>query len=506
MTHLPVLPIVLPLAAAILQLAFARHGIGVQRRIAFAAMAGLVPTAVALLAVADRGTVLVYALGDWPAPYGIVLAVDRLGALMVGLTTVLAAACLLFAVHGEDARGRHFHPLFQLQVAGIHGAFLTGDLFNLFVFFEVMLLASYVLLAHGGGLARTRAGIAYVVLNLTGSALFLVGLGLLYGTLGTLNLADVALQLQAADPARGGLARAGCALVVTVFVLKAALLPLSFWLPHTYAAAAAPVAALFAIMTKVGVVALLRVQAVALAPAAVTADLLQGWLLPLALATIAMAALGALAAGRLQSLSAYLVLGSAGTLLFVPVFASAAVTSAGLYYLLQSTLATAAFFLLGELVAAARPGAGDRFAPGRPVRNTALALGFLLLAAGVAGLPPLAGFLGKVMLLRSVQDAAGAPGIWLALLLSGFVAMAALARGGSLLFWESRTTAAGHPTPAGPARAWAAGLLVATGPLLVLLAQPVSAYAARAAAQLHAPGAYVQEVLAATPIRRERRP
>jgi hypothetical protein len=152
-----------------------------------------------------------------------------------------------------------------LQLFGLTGAFLTGDLFNLFVFFEVMLLASYTLLAHGGGVARTRAGISYVVLNLVGSALFLIALGLLYGTLGTLNLADLAhrLTLPGHDQA---LARLACALLIAVFALKAGLLPLSFWLPHTYTAAGAPVAALFAIMTKVGIVAILRVQVIALAP------------------------------------------------------------------------------------------------------------------------------------------------------------------------------------------------------------------------------------------------
>ena len=211
MNHAPILPILLPLAAALLQLAGARNGIAYQRVVGMAAVVASLTVALWLLALADRGTLMVYALGNWPAPFGIVLVADRLAAMLVALTALLAATSLLFACSGMDGEGRHFHPLFQLQIAGVNGAFLTGDLFNLFVFFEVMLLASYVLLAHGGGLQRTRAGFAYVTLNLAGSAMFLIALGMIYGTVGTLNLADVALRLQAAEAIDAALVRTGCA-------------------------------------------------------------------------------------------------------------------------------------------------------------------------------------------------------------------------------------------------------------------------------------------------------
>ena len=150
----------------------------------------LVGVSVGLLLQAAAGTVLVYRLGDWSAPFGIVLVLDRLSAFMLVLTAVLATAAVVYAAGGVDARGKSFHTLFQLQLMGINGAFLTGDLFNLFVFFEVLLLASYGLMLHGGGGARSRAGFAYVALNLVGSSVFLVALGLLYGSLGSLNLAD----------------------------------------------------------------------------------------------------------------------------------------------------------------------------------------------------------------------------------------------------------------------------------------------------------------------------
>jgi len=436
-----------------------------------------------------------------------VLAADRLAAGMALLTALLAAVCLLAACHGFDARGRHFHPLFQLQIAGLQGAFLTGDLFNLFVFFEVMLLASYALLAHGGGLARTRAGLAYVVLNLAGSALFLVALGLIYGTLGTLNLADVALRLQGHghDPA---LARLACALLVAVFALKAALLPLSFWLPMSYAAAGAPVAALFALMTKVGVVAILRVQAVAFAPAPATAGLLD-WLTPLALLTVLFAALGALAAARLRALAAWLVLGSAGVLLAVPAHAGAALTAAALFYLAQSTFAGAAFFLLAERIGERRGADADHFRAGPALPAPWLALGFFVAAATAAGLPPFSGFVGKLMLLEAFRPTPAVVAVWIVLLTAGFLVMASLARNGSRLFWDRKPDL---PSPAacavGGRRATAIVLLVAAGPLLALFARPVADYAARTAEQLHAPQAYIAAVLGpeAESIRRQRRP
>jgi multicomponent K+:H+ antiporter subunit D len=492
--HAPILPLLIPFAAALLQMACDR--LAFQRAVGLLAAALLVVLTTWLTLLADDGQLRVYALGNWPAPFGIVLVLDRLAAAMTLLTALLAFPALLYASSGFDERGQHFHPLFQLQLFGVLGAFLTGDLFNLFVFFEVMLLASYTLLAHGGGLARTRAGISYVVLNLLGSALFLIALGLLYGTLGTLNLADVAyrLTLPGHDPA---LARLACALLVVVFALKAGLLPLSFWLPHTYTAAGAPVAALFAIMTKVGIVAILRLQAVALAPA--MPDLLDHWLTPLALATIVFAALGVLAAARLRAVAAWLVLLSAGTLLLAPAQANPQIDAAALYYLAHSTLAGGACFLLAGVIAEQRGQAADHLLAGPTPQATWLKVAFLLLVTTLAGLPPFSGFVGKLMLLTTLREVAAGTAIWWVILASGFLVMIALARDGCYLIWKHQAVAG--QTPAAPPIAWqrvaATLLLVAAGPLLAVLARPLSDYAERTAGQLHAPGAYVDGVLGA---------
>src|SRR5690606_16477118 len=192
------------------------------------------------------------------SPFGIVLVLDRLSALMLALTALLAVPVLWFACRGDDRRGPNFHALFQFQLMGINGAFLTGDLFNLFVFFEVLLIASYALLMHGQGKARAKAGLHYVVLNLAGSSLFLFGLGLMYAATGTLNMADVGRLVSNGAVSSPLLLQVSAALLLIVFALKAAVLPLSFWLPGAYAAASAPVAALFAIMTKIGLYAIWR--------------------------------------------------------------------------------------------------------------------------------------------------------------------------------------------------------------------------------------------------------
>ncbi|OYZ55488.1 MAG: cation:proton antiporter, partial [Hydrogenophilales bacterium 16-61-112] len=230
-THLPILPVLLPLVAGILLLALRNAPISLQRGISFAATLALVPLALALLASAGDGTHLVYKLGNWDAPFGIVLVADRLAAWMLMATALVAVFALLHALRGSDTHGRHFHVLFQLQLFGLNGAFLTGDLFNLFVFFEILLLASYGLLLHGGGRLRVKAGLHFVVINLVGSTLFLFAVGTLYGVTGTLNMADLAIKLAHTTPANLALIETAGLLLFSVFALKAAVLPLYLWLP-----------------------------------------------------------------------------------------------------------------------------------------------------------------------------------------------------------------------------------------------------------------------------------
>ncbi len=343
MNHLVILPILIPLFGATLSL-FVEHrrfGSRVQRGVAWASMAALAMVVVALFTQARDGHILVYLLGDWPSRLGIALMVDRLSAWMLLVTTLLAIASLLHACAGWDRRAPHFHALFQFQLMGLNGAFLTGDIFNLFVFFEVMLIASYGLLLSAGRGLRVRVGFHYVVFNVTASTLFLIALGLLYGLLGSLNMAELAVRMANVPPENLRLVQATCGLLLLVFCAKAALLPLYLWLPDTYARAPAAVAALFAVMTKVGLYALLRVSSLWFGEdAGAMAGFASDWLLVAGLGTLVLAALGVLAATRLRVLIAYLVLVSAATLFIA--FALGQVGTIGAGLAAVEVLATAA--------------------------------------------------------------------------------------------------------------------------------------------------------------------
>ncbi|MFN6994932.1 MAG: monovalent cation/H+ antiporter subunit D [Aquincola tertiaricarbonis] len=504
--HLPVLPVLLPMATAVALLAMGDgaggHGNRVLRRARWlsllSVLAGLA-IAVALALRAADGTLQVYRLGAWPAPFGIALVIDRLSALMLVLVGLVALPALVYASGGWDAHGRHFHALFQFQLMGLSGAFVTGDLFNLFVFFEVLLIASYVLMVHGQGRERLRFGVPYVVLNLAASALFLVGMALVYAFTGTLNLADLALRVPQVPAPEAALLQAGAMLLLVVFGFKAALLPLHLWLPNTYAASSAPVAALFALMTKVGVYAILRVHGVVFGEGAGDSQLLvQPWLLPMALATGALGVLGALASTTLARLVGWLNVASVGTIVAAIGLFSTAAWSAALFYLVHSTLVVAGLFLLAELVAAQRGAAGGTLEPATPVAQPVL-LGLLLLlgAASVAGLPPLPGFLGKVMILQAAQGPA-APWVWAVVLGVGFLTLVGLARAGSILFWAVRH----EPAEGGFASAGASPRLLAPMAMLfvatlalVVWASPVKRYVDAAALQMSNRAGYARAVL-----------
>ena len=494
--HLPILPVILPSVTAILLLLIgdseARRPWA--RRLALASVVLGAIFAYRLLEQAATGTLTVYRLGDWPAPFGIVLVIDRLSALMLMLTSAVAVPVLWYACGGWDSHGRHFHALFQFQLMGLAGAFATGDIFNLFVFFEVLLIASYVLMTHGLGRERLRIGLQYVVLNLTASAFFLIGVALLYAFAGTLNFADLAVrvpQVIAAGGGEGTVLKAGGLILLVVFGFKAAMVPLAMWLPATYAAASAPVAALFAIMTKVGVYAILRVHGVVFGP-----EHLPAVLLPLALATSVVGVLGALAAHTLPRLTAWLTVASVGTILVAVALHDPAAWSAGLYYLLNSTLVIAGLFLLGELVAAQRGPMADRLEPCSPVAQPAL-LGLMLLlaAASTAGLPPLPGFIGKLMLLEASLAHPMAATVWVVVLVVGFFTLIGLARAGSVLFWSVRPDVPGGSAGAAPGLLAPTLALLGMSVLLSVFAAPVQRYTAAAAAQVLDRAAYARAVL-----------
>jgi multicomponent K+:H+ antiporter subunit D len=485
MTHLIILPILLPLLIGGFFLLRPKLGSRTTRIISLLATWALIPLSAMLLIQADSGQIRVYALGGWEAPFGIVLMLDRLSALMLVVAAVLASFAVLYAIRGDDQRGPDFHALFQFQLLGINGAFLTGDLFNLFVFFEILLIASYSLLLHGGGADRVRAGTHYVVLNLVGSSFFLIGIGMLYGLLGTLNMADLAVKLAAADPERAPLLGAAGFLLLIVFGLKGAILPLYFWLPRAYASSSAPVAALFAIMTKVGLYAIIRVFYLIFgSEAGPLAGYVLPWLWPLAAITLSAAVIGALAARDLRITLGYLVIVSVGTLLAGVGLGTAEGLSAALFYLIHSTWIAGTLFLLADLVARQRGRLGCSLTCGPKLRNPLLLGGiFFCGAVSIAGLPPFSGFLGKVMLLQATPLDYRALVMWPVILVGGLGMLVALSRAGSDLFWRISCSPLESAELDRVRVAATIGLFLGSV-LLVIAANPVQAYVDATARQL----------------------
>src|SRR5690554_4214799 len=467
MNHWLLVPVLLPLICGALLMTSSRSPLGLVRSISAVSVVLLLLCAVYLLMTASNGQIQVYALGNWSAPFGIVLLLDRLSALMLLVTAVLAVFVTFYALRGDDLRGSYFHALLQFQLAGINGAFLTGDLFNLFVFFEILLIASYALLLHGLGAARIRAALHYVILNLIGSGLFLIAAGLFYGVAGTLNMVDLARFVAQAEGDQLFLLEVAGALLILVFGLKAAFLPLHFWLPRAYASATAPVAALFAIMTKIGLYAILRFSTLVFgAEAGAASGLGTGILWLLALLTVVLSILGAFAANTLTSLLAYLVLVSVGTLLAGIAIGTEEAITAILYYLLHSTWIIAGLFLLADIIAKQRGDLATGLKVGPQLLNPHLLGGtFFVAAIAVAGLPPFSGFFGKVLLLQSVSGSA-AWQLWPVILISGLVGVVGLSRAGSMIFWRSNNTLSGA-APLDKTAYFFTVLLLLTSPLLV---------------------------------------
>ena len=497
MTDLIVLPTVLPALTAAFLLLAVRYDLRGQRLISVAATAGLLIVAVLLYVLATDGAPRSYRLGDWPAPFGIVLVLDRLSATMVLLAAALAAFVVLYAVNGWDARGRHFHALFHFQLLGINGAFLTGDIFNLFVFFEVLLIASYGLLLHGGGPRRLRAGFQYVTINLLASTLFLLAVGLIYGVTGTLNMADLAVKAARVSPSDAALLRTGALLLFLVFAIKAALVPLHWWLPATYAAASAPVAALFAIMTKIGAYAMLRLYGTVFgADAGPLAGIVEPWIMPAALATVAIGAIGVLASPALLDLVAFAIVGSMGMLLIAIGLSGATGVATALYYIVHSTFAGAALFLLVDLIAQQRGGTLDRLVPAPAIPQQNLLGGlFLLGAMAMIGLPPLSGFIGKLMILDASRGAPNAAWVWSIVLGMTLVMVVGFARAGSTVFWSmgdgvAADTAQPRKTPLA-----VAALLIAATAALSAFGGPAMTAFQKTAEQVLDTGLYVRAVL-----------
>ncbi|MBD8613704.1 monovalent cation/H+ antiporter subunit D [Pseudomonas putida] len=544
MPHLIVAPIILPLFTAALMMLLGEKHRSLKARInIISSMLGLAIACYLMWWVQDQGqvgSIGVYLPGNWQVPFGIVLVVDRLSALMLVLTGIVGVCALLFAMARWDRAGASFHALFQIQLMGLYGAFLTADLFNLFVFFEVLLAASYGLMLHGSGKARVSAGLHYIAINLLASSLFLIGAAMIYGVTGTLNMADLALKIPLVPEADRGLLHAGAAILAVAFLAKAGMWPLNFWLVPAYSAVSAPVAALFAIMTKVGFYTLLRLWTLMFSgQAGASAHFGGQWLIYGGLATIAVAAVCILAAQRLERMASLSILISAGILLAAIGFGQSGLIAAALFYLVSSTLALSALFLLAELIERSRsaneipleydaeplPAAVEALHPPKginlddeqkavvgqviPWTMAFLGLSFIACALLIIGMPPLSGFIGKLNLIAALfnpqglgvaseQTLSASAWAYLALLiLSGLASLIALARVGMQRFWTP------HERPSPLLRLnECVPIMVLLGlcVLLAMRAEPLLRYTADTAAMLDDPKQYVMTVLGAQPV------
>jgi multicomponent K+:H+ antiporter subunit D len=500
--------------------------------------------ALALLRWVDHqgtvGSIGIYLPGNWPAPYGIVLAVDRLSAMMLVLASTVGLGSVVFAAARWHRAGVHYHPLFQFQLMGLCGAFLTADLFNLFVFFEILLAASYGLLLHGSGRLRVKASLHYIAINLGASSLFLIGVSMLYGVTGTLNMADLAQKIPLVADADRGLLHASAGILAVAFLAKAAVWPLNFWLVPAYSAATAPVGALFAIMSKVGVYTVLRLWTLLFsAGAGASAWFSSGWLVAGGLATLVFGAIGLLGSQKLGNLAGFAVIVSSGTLLAAIGFGQTGLTAGALYYLLSSTLAASALFMLVDLIERWR-NAGASIAPHEqsddapflsanleheagvnlddeeeiligkaiPAATAFLGLSFMACTLLLTGLPPLSGFIGKFAILTALLNplglgVAGAPAIGAAgwsllalLIVSGLLGLIALSRAGIRHFWAAHDR--GVPQLRLAEGLPVAGLLLACI-VLTVYAGSVMRYAQATADSLLTPASYIDAVMSAQP-------
>ncbi|WP_116950731.1 Na+/H+ antiporter subunit D [Jiangella endophytica] len=516
------LPVVLPLFGAGLALALGRSA-RAQRVVSVVVLTLVVGIAAVLLARADADGPQVMHVGGWPAPLGISLVADRLSALMLLVSVVVALCVLLYSLsqglveYGPDTPLSIYHPTFLILVAGVSNAFLSGDLFNLYVGFEILLAASYVLLTLGGTADRIRAGSTYVVVSLASSIVFLTALALVYAATGTVSLAQLAGRL---DDLPSGVALLLQLMLLTAFAIKAAVFPLSAWLPDSYPTAPAPVTAVFAgLLTKVGVYAIIRTQTL-LFPDSPLSDLL----LWAALLTMVIGILGAVAQDDLKRMLSFTLVSHIGYMVFGVALASDDGLSGAIYYVVHHIVIQTNLFLVAGLIERRGGSTSLERLGGLARLSPVLALLFFIPAMNLAGIPPFSGFLGKLGLMQAGVD----NGSWLAyLLVAGSVATSlltlyAMAKAWNRAFWQppspeaeaeaiatgATTDLHGKPvrTDAPPVsgkvavalRAGMAGpaaVLLAVGVALTVFAGPLFGLTDRAAADLRERTPYIEAVL-----------
>jgi multicomponent Na+:H+ antiporter subunit D len=436
MTVLVPLLVTLPLLGAAATLVFGRHR-RVQVGVSLGTLTAVMVIAAVLLVAVDAGSPIAVAVGGWPVPFGIVLYVDRLSALLVLVSSIVLLAVLLFSVGQGAADGDDdtpvsiFHPSYLILAAGIFNAFVAGDLFNLYVGFEILLVASYVLITLGGTEARIRSGVVYIVVSLVSSILFLAAIAMIYGALGTVNMAQIAERMTEIPQ---DVQLVLHLMLLLAFSIKAAVFPLSFWLPDSYPTAPAPVTAVFAgLLTKVGVYAMIRTETQLFSENDVNT-----LLLVVALATMIVGVLGAVAQAELKRILSFTLVSHIGYMVFGLAIATPAAIGATIYYMVHHIVVQTTLFLAVGLVE--RRAGTTSIIKLRGLMRAApvIAVLYFIPAVNLGGLPPFSGFIGKYALFNAAAED-GDP-LMMVLIVGGIVTslltLYALMRAWNMGFWR----------------------------------------------------------------------
>jgi len=495
MNSLVALPVIVPLLGSALSVLSAPWR-WAQRAISLVALTANVFVSVALLISVDDDEMLVMQAGGWKVPLGITLAVDRLSAVMLVVSSLMLLSVLVYAIGqgSEESRYAAFNPVYLVLAAGVSASFVTGDLFNLFVAFEMMLVASYVLLTLGGRPRQVRSGMSYVVISLVASTFFITALALIYSATGTVNMAELSQRIPELSP---GVRTGFSLLLILVFGIKAGLFPLFFWLPDSYPTAPGAITAVFAgLLTKVGVYAIIRSQTLLFPP-----DAQQGsFLLVLAGFTMVIGVLGALAQDDLRRMLSFHIVSHIGYMIFGLALFTLAGIAGAVFYVVHHIVVKTALFLVAGLVE--RRAGSDRLSRiGGLVRSAPMiAVLFALPALSIAGLPPFSGFVGKFALVGSGIESDEWAIVAVSLLVS-LLTMYVMVRIWSGVFWgepEDPTIAAwieSDDSRVPRLMTGAATAVVALSVALMVSAGPLYDYAQRTAEDLLAPERYVEIVI-----------
>jgi len=504
MNTLIVLPILIPLFSAILMF-FTWNKIRAQKALALISTTGVLIVSILLVFWVNEHELFSLAVGKWQSPFGISLMVDRFSAVMILATAIVALLIVIYSISMLDINRESFgfHPMMQIMLLGVYGAFLTADLFNLYVWFEVMLIASFVLMAFGGERPQMEGAVKYVTLNLLSSALFLTALGILYGKVGTLNMADIALKLSEGK-LPSGMASISALLFLIGFGIKAGLFPLYFWLPASYHTPPIPVIALFAgILTKVGAYAIIRVFTLVF-PFIQDATYLHTVILILAALTMLSGILGAIVQFDVRRLLSFLIISHIGYIVMGLGLYTPFALGATVFYIVQNIFIKVDLFLIFGLVFLMKRtydlnhmGGIYRNAPG-------LACLFLIPALSLAGIPPFPGFFGKIALVQAGFDVKQYAIIAISLLVS-LLTIYSIGKIWAEAFWKNKPTLPDNPTkepfPIFQPKthlffAYLPSLTLTTFIVLIIIfSEPCFAYAMKAGNQLMHPEVYIQTIL-----------